>query len=364
MKTVCEKNKCNGCKACTDICPNKCITINDGINFINAEIDENVCIDCKLCSKVCPNITKVQKKKPIEWKQGWALSEVRDFATSGGAASVIIKSFIQAGGYAASCLFDKGDFVFKLTNNVEDVKKFAGSKYVKSNPTGIYKEIQNKIKSDKVLFIGLPCQVAALKNYVKNHENLYTIDLICHGTPSIKLLNKYLCERGYVLNDIKDIKFRMKTDYGLFVNGDKINLSRVTDHYTCAFLESIDYTENCYECQFASLERVSDMTLGDSLGSECKNQEKNGISLVLVQNEKGKELLSMSKMELREVDLNKAIAHNHQLSHPPVKSSKRDRFFKFIEKGVGFKVTTFMVLPKMLMKQKLKSMLVKLRMMS
>lgn len=102
------------------------------------------------------------------------------------------------------------------------------------------------------------------------------------------------------------------------------------------------------------------MTLGDSWGSEYKDQEKNGISLILIQNEKGKELLSMSKMELKDVDLNNAIAHNHQLSHPSVKSSKRARFFKFMKKGVSFKVTTFMVLPKIILKQKVKGILVKL----
>lgn len=74
------------------------------------------------------------------------------------------------------------------------------------------------------------------------------------------------------------------------------------------------------------------MTLGDSWGSECKDQEKNGISLILIQSQKGKGLLSMSKMELKDVDLDNAIAHNHQLFHPSVKSSNRARFFKFLKK--------------------------------
>lgn len=103
------------------------------------------------------------------------------------------------------------------------------------------------------------------------------------------------------------------------------------------------------------------MTLGDSWGSGYKDQEKNGISLILIQNEKRKELLSMSKMELKDVDLNNATAHNHQLSYPSVKSPKGDRFFKLIEKRVSFKVITFMVLPKIILKQKVKGILVKFR---
>lgn len=360
MKTVCELNKCNGCMACSSVCPKQCITVKDTINAMNAEINETACINCKLCERVCPNITKPEKNKPIEWKQGWAEKDIRSKSTSGGAASAIIKSFIQSGGYVASCLFKEGQFLFDTTNDMEVAKRFAGSKYVKSNPEGIYKKVQERLKTDKVLFIGLPCQVAALKNYIKNQENLYTVDLICHGTPSSKLLEQFLSERRYKLKELKDVKFRTKTDMGLSVDGERIYLSRVTDDYLCAFLESIDYTENCYSCQFASLERVSDITLGDSWGTEYKEEEKNGISLVLIQSEKGKELVDKSGLELKDVDLDNAVANNHQLSHPSILSPKRDKFLNMIKTGKSFKKATFAVLPKMVIKQKIKLVLIKL----
>ena len=124
MKTVCEMNKCNGCMACISVCHQKCITVTDFINSMNAEIDESLCINCKLCENLCPNITKVEKKKPIEWKQGWANPGIRNKSTSGGAASSIIKSFIQSGGYVASCLLKKGDFLFEITNDLEVAKKW------------------------------------------------------------------------------------------------------------------------------------------------------------------------------------------------------------------------------------------------
>ena len=363
MKTVCELNKCNGCMACSSICPKQCITVKDTINAMNAEIDETICINCKLCESVCPNITKPNKKNSIEWKQGWAEKDIRNKSTSGGAASAIIRSFIKSGGYVASCLFKDGQFLFDITNDLDVAHRFAGSKYVKSNPEGIYKKVQERLKTDKVLFISLPCQVAALKNYIKNQENLYTVDLICHGTPSVKLLDQYLGERGYNLKELKDVKFRTKTDMGLSVDGEKINLSRVTDDYLCAFLESIDYTENCYSCQFASLERVSDITLGDSWGTEYKNEEKNGISLVLIQSEKGKELVNKSGLELKDVDQDNAVAHNHQLSHPSILTPKREKFLSLIKAGHSFKNATFAVLPKMVIKQKIKLVLIKLHLM-
>lgn len=184
--------------------------------------------------------------------------------------------------------------------------------------------------------------------------------LICHGTPSIKLLEQYLCERGYQISELKNVDFRTKADFGISVDGKKISLSRVVDEYLCAFLESIDYTENCYSCQFATIERVSDITLGDSWGTEYKEQVKNGISLILAQTEKGKELLAMSGMELVDVDLDNAVANNRQLSHPSALTPKREKFLKMIQSGKSFKFTTLAVLPKMVIKQKIKHILLKL----
>lgn len=358
MKTVCKINQCNGCMACIDACPKHCITISDNLETNNALIDTELCINCKLCEQICPNINKINGLDPIEWKQGWANDKVREQSSSGGAASAIIKYFISSGGYVAACLFKNGQFSYDITNDLEYAGKFAGSKYVKSNPSGIYIKIQERLKTDKVLFIGLPCHVAALKNYIKNNDNLYTIDLICHGTPSVKLLDQYLNEKGYYLKQLNDIQFRKNTDFGLWVDGTKIDKPRVMDQYLCAFLEAINYTENCYSCQFASLKRVSDLTLGDSWGSEFKEEEKKGISLLLAQTKKGAELLNHSGLELKHLDLNNAIRNNLQLIHPSKISSKRNIFFKMIKKGYSFSLSTLNAVPKLCIKQKIKQILI------
>lgn len=132
----------------------------------------------------------------------------------------------------------------------------------------------------------------------------------------------------------------------------------LADTVTKAYMK--DNTENCYSCQFASLDRVSDVTLGDSWGTEYKNEEKNGISLVLIQSEKGKELVDKSGLELKDVDLDNAVARNHQLSHPSILSPKREKFLNLIKTGKSFKAATFAVLPKMVIKQKIKLVLIKL----
>lgn len=156
------------------------------------------------------------------------------------------KLIVYDGGYVAACLFRNGEFFFDITNKKDELIRFAGSKYVKSNPVGIYDKVVEKLKNGKkVLFIGLPCQVAAIKNYTITMpagigENLYTVDLICHGTPSPKILSLALREKGINIKQLRDIRFRNKTNFGLSSqNGDNgyktITPMGVQDMYTYAY---------------------------------------------------------------------------------------------------------------------------------
>lgn len=361
MQTVCNNNKCNGCMACKDICPRHCITIKDDIRYFNAIIDNSKCIGCKLCEKVCPNIEKSVFHKPIEWYQGWASDDdIRGTSSSGGAASAIIKAFIENGGYVASCLYLNGEFCFDITNNEEECKRFAGSKYVKSCPEGIYNRIQERLKTDKVLFIGLSCQVAALKNYIKEQVNLYTVDLVCHGTPSPKLLYKYLEEKNIIYREAKNLQFRNKTSFGLSLDGKRV-CKYDMDDYLITFLDSIDYTDNCYSCEYAQIARVSDITLGDSWGTEYTEEESRGISLILITTKKGKELVNKSNLLLKEVDINKAIRENHQLEYPSELKPNREKFLNMIINGKSFVKATFYLYKKKILKRNIKKMLIDMK---
>lgn len=341
MKTVCAKDMCAGCMACINMCKKSAITIVDDYKTYNAVIDEVKCVNCGLCEKICPNVKCVEQVNPIFWKEGWALNpEIRSNASSGGIASSIIYSFIKNGGYVASCMLNKGEFVFELTNSTQRAEQFVGSKYVKSNPKTIYIDIERKLQEGKkVLFVGLPCQVAALKNFSRNQDNLYTVDLICHGSPSPELLKMYLKEKSVDIEELEGLNFREKTSFGLRSVGKNNGFPRIVDMYTYAFLKSIDYTENCYSCRYASQSRVSDISLGDSWGSELSEEEKKkGISLVLCQTKKGEELLKKSNVELFDADITRAIQLNHQLEYPSRIPSSRMFFFENLEKGFDFAI--------------------------
>lgn len=364
MNTVCEKGKCTGCMECIDICPKKAIQIIDSWTSYDAIIDSDKCIECNACHKACQNNSEPMLEKPIYWKQGWACDDsVRMKSSSGGVATAVEQGFVKNGGIVCSCVFRFGKFEFDFAETENEVSEFAGSKYVKSNPQGIYKEISKKLKEGrKVLFVGLPCQVVAVKNYTNNHRNLYTIDLICHGTPSPKILECFLKDYGVKLAETESIRFRVKNSFKLEKDGKRFTVPTTTDDYLMTFLNSTSYTENCYQCNYARLERAGDITLGDSWGSELERHiQDKGVSLVLCQNEKGKELINFAKLTLMDVDLERAIDNNHQLQRPSVKPQQREMFFRELKKGCGFKNTVRKCYPKKYLKNTVKTMLYKIR---
>lgn len=366
VKMVCEENMCAGCMACLETCPKHAIKIVDNLEYYNAFIDSSSCISCAACHNVCQQLHPSMKAKPSQWYQGWTRREkIRGKASSGGIATELINSFLEEGGYVASCTFYSGEFCFRLSSLETTINDYAGSKYVKSNPNGIYKKISNILHNHKVLFIGLPCQVSAIKNFCKNDENLYTVDLICHGSPSPKLLEIFLFQHGDVLEKLENISFRNKSQYQVykFENNKWIGIERegVMDCYSIAFLKGLCYTENCYHCCYASLDRVGDLTIGDSWGSELSASEKeNGISLILCQTTKGKKLLSNSNIVLRPVDLDKAISNNRQLIEPTKKPEKRENFFQLLEAETEFDDIIRKVYPKTFYKQIVKKILIML----
>lgn len=357
-QTICARNQCNGCMACINICPKDCISILDDYETYNAVVDSSKCIKCGACKDVCPQEHKIIRKEPILWKQGWASDRFREHAASGGLATAIMKTFIDEGGYVASCVFGNGTFHFELTNDKNEITRFAGSKYVKSNPGNIYLDIRKKLKTSKVLFVGLPCQVAGLLNFIKDSKNLYTVDLVCHGTPSPKLLSLFLKEHKIDMGNIEKIEFRKKNWYGLEINDESINPRNVQDFYSFAFLNQLIFTENCYDCQFATLRRVSDITLGDSWSSELEDEKDKGISLVLCQSEKGKWLLEKSNSTLYDVDLDNAIYSNEQLRHPSNRTRERYKLFRNLNKGFEYSIA--LANPKIYFKKKIKIFFVRL----
>lgn len=224
-------------------------------------------------------------------------------------------------------------------------------------------KIKKYLKEGKrVLFVGLPCQVAAVKSYIGTvyDNNLYTVDLICHGTPSPKILEVFLAQYNITIENLSDIQFRNNNKFAISENMKYIVPYGILDAYSMAFLNSACYTENCYYCHYANLERVSDITLGDSWGSQLDEKERaRGISLILCQSIKGQKMLEQTELKLIDVDLDQAIEHNHQLKQPSTKPNIRENFFQELKKGKKFNSVVRRNYPRQSLKQLVKLILIK-----
>ena len=217
---------------------------------------------------------------------------------------------------------------------------------------------------DKIICISDAEKQSALHKKICKEEKLQVIfngvDIKAYENGTHMFLAQYDIDT----KKLSDIQFRNKNNFSVREGTSYIVQKGVLDKYSISFLNSISYTENCYHCQYANIMRVSDITLGDSWGSNLDIQEqRKGVSLILNQTLKGKELLEQSELELMDVELNRAIEHNHQLKHPSIKPNTRKIFFDEIKNGKNFNAIVRKLYPKQSAKQIVKMLLIKAKIM-
>jgi len=336
-------NECCGCMACLKACPVDAIDIilDDKANDI-VKVNLSKCINCNKCERVCPIISPVKFHAPIRvYAAATIYKNILKSSASGGAAYIIAKKFIENGGVvfgAKSFGLTKVEHI--SVNDIESLSDLSGSKYVKSDISDALLKIKDCLKiGKKVLFIGTPCQVAAVINYTRDNHNLFCIDLICHGEPSISFLQRYAHETLKTrFSDSLTVQFRWKKpeiEFGTrFINQDngKIILDHPypTSSYMAAFFDGLSYRENCHNCIFAQCNRVSDITLGDFWGLNSKALcDRKGASLVICNTSKGVYLFNLVKdeMNFEKHTLEEAVAHNSNLSRPKKRPANKEQFY-------------------------------------
>lgn len=232
IKNICEKKRCTGCMACYNACREDAIILieDDFLGNVYPKIQTDKCINCSKCKSICPELNQVQRSTNINCYAMLAKSNNLLLKTSsGGIASLLSEHIINEGGFVYGSAFAKDGTIRHIKiRNKKDIDKIAGSKYSHSFTNDTFNDIKQELVNEKIiLFIGTPCQVAGLKSFLKEkYTNLYTIDLVCHGTPSQKLLNKQVNhDIGNINYDY--IKFRTKKHkeqfrFDIYKNNNKI----------------------------------------------------------------------------------------------------------------------------------------------
>lgn len=327
---ICDDEKCTGCGACANVCPKSCITMDYNARLELAPVAGENCIECGKCQKVCPVSQEDQWKNTTQVCYAAYSHSRRATGSSGGIASALAGYFIQNADYVCGSIFD-GDVHHVVTSDMDIANKMSGSKYVQSRTGSCYQEIDALCKTKKCLFVGTPCQVAAVRAVVKNTANLYCVDLICHGTPS----PKYLAEVLQETKECKTLSFRNKGIFAVRVNGET---SEKGERYILSFLNGMTFRESCYVCQYAQEKRTGDITLGDFWEIKKFAEHDKGVSCVLVNTPKGQEMLHWIEHDLylEERNVEEAYFGNPQLQRPSAKHRNRDNFLKELRNTGSF----------------------------
>lgn len=340
---------CVGCRSCEQSCPQSCITMKvNQEGFLYPVIHQPNCIQCGACLRSCPvHVSSLEERRPLAVYACKQKDQNALFCSaSGGASDAAVRALLQRGGVAYGAAYDANLTVghIEITTQKER-RKLQSSKYVQSDLRDSFSLAWRRLQQGKiVLFTGTPCQIAGLYAFLgKPMEGLYTIDLICHGVPSPELFAVYLRYQSQKLGEpVEQYSFRAKdrrgwgTQYLLKTKSQTKSKPLALDKYGTHFLAGDCYRECCYRCQYAALNRPADLTLGDFWGIEKSHPDFNeslGVSAVLVNTEKGQQLLSwmQESVELTSASLEEVLQKQENLRHPTPRPRKRDTFYRHLK---------------------------------
>lgn len=269
--------------------------------------------------------------------------------SSSGALAPLLFDYIfdNSGVVYAACFDDNLKLIHKRFASASSA--YLGTKYVQSNLGDCFRNICRDLNNGIVCFIGTPCQVAALLKVVNKSlkNNLYTVDFVCSGVPSQKVLDCYI---EYTSKQTKQrvtgVHFKDKItgwkNYSISVdldNSKKVSKLASKDWYMLAMLNyGVSKRPSCYCCPYTNCNRVSDITLGDFWGYKTiywQNRDNDkGISLCIVNSDKGIEWFSnLKNIKYEERTLSEAVNGNLRLSKCTIQPKNREEFWNYLNNG-------------------------------
>lgn len=356
MIQLATHDACTGCGACAFKCPKQCISMKeDAIGQIYPVIDSIRCIECHSCEKACPILSGPASYQSKKAYAAWSNDEEERRTSASGGIAIEMYKYAVSNGWLTVGAVQNEDFSVshKMVSSFEELAAFKNSKYVFSDAYAVFPEIRSALKDNKkVLFIGLPCQVAALRKLFRDNENLLLVEVVCHGTTPFSYLKQHIdmLSKKYGKTATR-MSFRDPHTYTytytftLYDEEGKLFYAKRTkdgDTYQFGYHRAVSYRENCYHCCFAKPERNADITIADyhglGLSAPCKfNAQK--VSLILENTTKGSafvdKLICARRIHAEQRPLEESFKGEAQLRHPSVKNKYRMMFEKEIVASHG-----------------------------
>lgn len=345
---ICEEDKCCACGLCVEICPENAIQLKlNESGFYYPIIDEVRCIECGQCKLSCLQNLADTTNSILKTYVGYSTdNDLLRKSTSGGIIGELYQKILERRGYIAGVKWDNAKSCsFVLTNQKEEMMGFHGSKYIGAKLKKIYNKVQEKLDLDyPVMFVGTPCQCEALKKYLgKNHEKLLLVDFICHGVSSNLLLEKYIdfLEKGgdkvnqYIMRS-KEKGYSAKVSKISYQNKEALIESFYESTFGYPFAANLSVREGCLQCRYASINRISDITVADWMVDLSEEEQENGVSLIVVNTDKGiniiRRLCEENRVVLRDISLEKVIQYSYRLSHKSEIPKYREEYLSELKK--------------------------------
>ena len=314
---VAKRADCCGCEACANVCPKNAITMTrDAEGFAYPKINPELCIHCGRCDATCPSLN-FTKNFPTDFPPTFVAihpdEKIRRHSSSGGMFTALSEIILREGGIVFGAGFDKNWHVMHTAaKSLDELENLRGSKYVQSQIGEVYRQVRDALKSSKVLFTGTPCQCVGLRHFLGgDNDNLLTVDIICHGTPSPALWESYIDTFGYA-HEITSVRRKSCFEVNF---SDRVQraTSFGQNSYTKLFLSSLSERPSCQECKAKFPNNQSDLTIGDAWGVNDFAPEmfdNRGTSVIFIHTAKGREFLEQTTLKTQQVNFPAAINKN------------------------------------------------------
>ncbi len=346
-----KKEKCYTCEACIQICPRQAIHVENLNGYNYPHIDTKSCIDCGLCRKVCPSTNDILDRNgynPHLYSFVHSNKTILDGSSSGGAFSALAEIVLNRHGWVVGAVLCEDNSVSHIiSNSIDGCIKMRGSKYVQSKIGNIYDQVIECLsRGEQVLYVGIPCQVNAMRKYCiikqANIDLIVFCTLVCHGSASAKIWKDYW--EFFLQDKPKDtyiINFRDDTsgwkNSSITAKGE--NTKYDLDGYSSLYFSNFCVRESCFQCKYSTVNRFSDITIGDfwNIKEYDKSIDDNyGISMILTHSELGEEIVrglsNYGRLRSYCFDVNKDYLQK-ALLYPPDKPLEYDLFWKDYNKN-------------------------------
>lgn len=325
ISNIVKKNLCHGCGGCSSICPSGAIKLQITENgLIEPKIDEDLCTTCGLCVDVCSGkgfdfgkeYDLMFEEQPIDpWLGVFKTLEtnhaadhdLRFNASSGGALSAILIYLIE-NKFIDGAIVTKFSDANPLIPNVfiakskDEILGSIGSKYCPVPANSILDQL--KRVDGKYAFVGLPCHLQTLRNYLKvdkslNDKIFITLGLMCAHTNSFKGTEYFLRKKQIKIEDIKSFSYRGNGWLGGISVFDGNSTSFFNKRNTNKKEQKLNYIsftssfvpKRCLVC-CDHMAEFSDLSFGDPRHRDYLKSEKIGKSLLVIRTSKALEIVT------------------------------------------------------------------------